>query len=150
MENSNLNLPQEEYEPVISQPIDMDTEIILDVFDIHGDREIKTCCGDICKIVNALRDYSRMLVIVCDTWKLQGFHRSTYEYHAEKLRGIADKFQAGIGYDYDAVLEKCRQRRSKKSRDEDVGGEAVEMALLKAERAAKTKNKQNGAIHRES
>ena len=38
-------------------------------------------------------------------YKRQGFHRATYEYHAEKLRKIADKLQAGIGYDYDKAVE---------------------------------------------
>ena len=30
----------------------------------------------------------------------------SYEYHAEKLRKIADKLQAGIGYDYDKAVER--------------------------------------------
>ena len=59
--------------------------------------DIQQIYGDICKTVNALRDYSRILTMVCDTWDLHGFHRIKYEFHAEKLREIADKFQAGIG-----------------------------------------------------
>ncbi len=143
-EQQPLNLPYEKYEPIISRPVEQDAlgvEVTLRVFDIHGDHEINTCYGDICKIVNALRDYSRLLEMVCDEWGLEGFHRATYEYHAEKLREIAGKYQAGIGYDYDAAMEKCKKKRGKKQRNEDVGGEAIEMMLLKSKREAESKAK---------
>lgn len=139
MRDENLNLPQEEYEPVVSRPVDLEfmgAEVVLSVFDIEGDHEIRTCYGDICKTVNALRDYSKMLTMVCDTWNLHGFHRATYEFYAGKLREIADKFQAGIGYDYDAAMEQCEKRKGKKRREEDTGGEAMAMGLLKARQAA--------------
>ncbi len=140
MDSEKLNLPREQYEPVVSQPVDMEfmgSEITLCVFDIGGDHEIKTCYGDICKTVNALRDYSRLLEMVCDTWDLQGFHRAKYEFEAKKLREVADKFQAGIGYDYDAAVEHCR----KKPRNEDIGGEALAMGFLKSRQAAEAKAK---------
>ena len=85
--------------------------------------------------------YSRLLGMVCDTWDLQGFHRAKYEFYADKLWEIADKFQGGIGYDYDAALERCRKKQGKKPRDEDVGGEALAMGLLKAQQAAEAKAK---------
>ena len=137
-----LDLPREEYEPVVSRPVDLEfmgIEVILSVFDIKGDHEIRTCYGDICKTVNALRDYSRFLTMVCDTWDLHGFHRIKYEFYAEKLREIADKLQAGIGYDYDAAMEQCEKRKGKKHREEDTGGEAMAMGLLKAQQAAEAK-----------
>lgn len=139
MRDEKLNLPWEEYEPVVSRPVDLEfmgAEVVLSVFDIEGDHEIRTCYGDICKTVNALRDYSKMLTMVCDTWNLHGFHRATYEFYAGKLREIADKFQAGIGYDYDAAVEQCEKRKGKKRREEDTGGEAMAMGLLKARQAA--------------
>ena len=139
MRDEKLNLPREEYEPVVSRPVDLEfmgAEVVLSVFDIEGDHEIRTCYGDICKTVNALRDYSKMLTMVCDTWDLHGFHRATYEFYAGKLREIADKFQAGIGYDYDAAVEQCEKRKGKKRREEDTGGEAMAMGLLKARQAA--------------
>lgn len=137
-----LDLPCEEYEPVVSRPVDLEfmgMEVVLSVFDINGNHEIRTCYGDICKTVNALRDYSRLLTMVCDTWDLHGFHRIKYEFHAEKLREVADKLQAGIGYDYDAAVEQCEKRKGKKHREEDTGGEAMAMGLLKAQQAAEVK-----------
>ena len=142
MRDEKLNLPREEYEPVVSRPVDLEfmgAEVVLSVFDIEDDHEIRTCYGDICKTVNALRDYSKMLTMVCDTWDLHGFHRATYEFYAGKLREIADKFQAGIGYDYDTAMEQCEKRKGKKRREEDTGGEAMAMGLLKAQQAAEAK-----------
>lgn len=144
MNRNNLNLPREEYEPVVSRPVDLDlmgTEVILSVFDIKGDHEIRMCYGDIYKTVNALRDYSKLLAMVCDTWDLHGFHRVKYEFHAEKLLEIADKLQAGIGYDYDAAVEQCEKQKTEKHRDDDVGGEALEMGILKTQQAAEAKAK---------
>lgn len=141
-ERQPLNLLYEIYEPVISRPVDLDAlgvEVTLHVFDIHSNHEIKTCCGDICKIVNALRDYSRLLEMVCDEWDLGGFHRAAYEFHAETLRELAGKFQEGIGYDYDAAVAKCQKKRGKKQHDKDVGGEALTMGYLKSKQLAEAK-----------
>lgn len=112
-----LELPSATYEPQLSASIDLERclsgEVLLHVFDLSGTHEVKTCYGDVVKIVNALRDYAKLLETVCDEWELGGFHRATYEYQAEKLRQIADKLQRGIGYDYDAAVRKCQKLRGK-------------------------------------
>lgn len=148
MSNETLNLPCGEFEPVVSQPLELDalgTELSICFQDLDGPCEIKTCYGDICKIVNALRDYAKMLRMVCGEWNLQGCHRAVYELHADKLEEISKKYQAGIGYDYDKAMEKCRKKRGKRRRDSDVGGEAMAMAYLKAQRTVAAKNKSNFA-----
>ena len=131
------SLPRDKFEIISMTPIELDAmaaELTISFQDIDGLCEIKTCYGDIRKIVDALMDYSRMLEMVCDQWNLHGFHRVTYEYHAEKLRAIARKYQAGIHYDYDAAVEKCQKRQSKQQRDDDPGGDALELAFLKEQR----------------
>lgn len=129
-------LPQDVFRPVISQSVQLEQflgEKLQFCFrDLDGAHSFMTCYGDIYKTVNALRDYCRLLELVCDQWELTGFHRATYEYHAEKLREIAGKLQAGIGYDYDKAIEKCKKKQAKKHRNSDVG----EDALLLATRAA--------------
>lgn len=142
--NQTLNLPQEEYEPILAQPAEMsllEEEITISAFDIGGDHVFKTCYGDIKKIVDALRDYIRMLEMSCNTWDLQGFHRALFEIYAQELRKIADKFQAGIGYDYDATLENCNKKAQRKSRKDDPGGDALELALMRRRQKAE----KNGA-----
>ena len=129
--------PQEKFQPILEQSMLLDSvlqaeEVKIVFRDIkQGDVHIKTCYGDIYKVVNALRDYSRLLTMTCEAWGLTGFHKATYEYYAQKAKEIADKYQAAIGYDYDKALEKCRKKQAKKKDTEasDVGGEALELML---------------------
>lgn len=144
MSDENLGLPRERFEPVAALPIEIDalgTELNICFQDLDGPCKIRTCYGDICKIVNALRDYARMLRMVCEEWNLQGCQQIVYEIHADKLEEISKKYQAGIGYDYDKALEKCRKKQARKQRDSDVGGEAMAMAYLQAQRTAAAKDK---------
>lgn len=112
-ENRLPELPQEAFRPMIAQSVQLEQflgeELTFCFRDLDGAHTFTTCYGDIYKTVNALRDYVRLLESVCDQWELTGFHRATNEYHAEKLRKIADKLQAGIGYDYDKAVEKCKK-----------------------------------------
>lgn len=123
---------REIFEPVLAHPIEMEEflqqEFILSYIDLDGSHELKTCCGDILKIINALMDYTRMLRMVCDQWNLQGFHRAIYEYHADKLQEIARKYQTAIGYDYDAAMEKCRKKQEREQRRDNVGEDALALA----------------------
>ena len=124
--------PRKLFEPIISRPMELEqyaSEITLHMRDIDGDHEIRTCYGDIYKIVNALMDYARLLELVCDEWRLQGYHRVYYEYHAEKLRAIAKKYQEGIGYDYDAAIEQCKAKKKRGPKDDSIGGDALELAM---------------------
>ena len=76
-----LELPAATYEPQLSASIDLERrlsgEVLLHIFDLSGTLEVKTCYGDVVKIVNALRDYAKLLELVCDEWELAGFHRAT-------------------------------------------------------------------------
>ena len=143
-ERQSLCLPQEQFEAIVSRPVELEflgEELTLDVFAIYENHEIKTCYGDVVKIVNSLRDYAMLLEMVCDEWSLGEFQRATYEYYAGRLREIAGKYQAGIGYDYDAAIEKCRKKAARQSREDEPGGEAMAMAYLKSGRAADAKAK---------
>ena len=141
MSEKNRGLPREKFEPVAVQPIELDalgTELTICFQDLGTPREIRTCYGDICKIVNVLREYARILRMVCKEWDLRGYHRAAYELHADKLEEISKKYQTGIGYDYDKAVEKCRKNRARTQRDSDVGGEAMAMAYLMAQRTAQS------------
>lgn len=147
MPDKVLDLPRDKFEPVASQPMELDalnTELSICFEDLEGPRKIDTCYGDVCKIVNALRDYAKMLRMVCVEWELQGYHQAVYELHADKLEEISKKYQAGIGYDYDRAMERCRKKREKQRRNDDVGGEAMAMAYLKAQRTAQAKEQKEG------
>ena len=69
MSEKNRGLPREKFEPVAVQPIELDalgTELTICFQDLGTPREIRTCYGDICKTVNALRDYAKIMRMVCD------------------------------------------------------------------------------------
>ena len=142
-EDTGLNLPKETFQPVISNSMEleqwMDSGFTLCIHTLAGIRQMKTCYGDIVKIVNALRDYARILEMGCVQWHLEGFHLASYQCHADKLRHIADKFQDGIGYDYDAALERCKKRREHPKRDEGIGEEAMMLAVRSASEQAARK-----------
>lgn len=134
------HFPRKLFEPIISRSIALDklaTEVVLHAFDVNGTHDIQTCYGDIYKIVNALMDYAKMLEEVCDEWNLQGYHRAVYEVHAENLRAIAKKYQAGIGYDYDEAMDRCRTKKRTAKTDDDIGGEALELSLRKSRKGKK-------------
>ncbi len=136
-------LPREIYEPVLAHHMEVEEylkqELTLSYVDLDGSHELQTCYGDILKTINALMDYTRMLDLVCEQWHLTGFHKATYEYHAGKLREIAEKFQTAIGYDYHAAVEKCRKKQAKKSRSDDVGEDALTLTARRQQKAAEKK-----------
>lgn len=147
-------LPREIYEPVLAHHMEIEEylkqELTLSYVDLDGSHELKTCYGDILKTINALMDYTRMLNLVCEQWNLTGFHKATYEYQAGKLREIAEKFQTAIGYDYDAAVEKCRKKRAKKSRSDDVGEDALTLTVRRQQKAAEKKAEGEKAKQREA
>lgn len=124
----------------------LNQDVTIEFFDLSGEHTFKTCYGNLCKTVNALMDYARILELACEQWQLQGYHRALYEYQAEKLREIAGKYGEGIGYDYAAAVEKCRKKQARKS-DSDVGEEAMALLVRKNNRAAeKSKKKETKAL----
>lgn len=132
--------PREIYEPVLSPSVELDSylkqELTISYFNTDGDHEMQTCYGDLKLTVDALTDYTHMLDTVCKQWNLKGFHRASYEYHADRLRKFAEKIQAAIGYDYAATLEKCRKKQ-KKQRNDDIGEDGI--TLLARHRKATAK-----------
>lgn len=129
---AEISLPRKIFEEMLEapSPLDkiMDAEVILDVFSTYGAKPVKTCYGDICKTVNALMDYSRLLETVCDQWSLAGYHRASYELRAQQLRKIAEKLQKGIGYNYEAALRRCGKRRRRRY-DDGVGEDALVLTV---------------------
>ena len=110
-DNEHL-FPQESFQPILERSMALDGLLPTEEDGLAvkpsntAEMKILTCYGDIYKIVNAMRDYSRLLLLTCDAWELTGFHRALYEYHAQKASEIADKYQAAIGNDYFKALEK--------------------------------------------
>lgn len=121
MENKKLS--KEKHGPIVAQPVELAAlgeEVMLCLQTISGPCEIKTCRGDIRLIVDVLRDYARILRSVCFDWELDSYTREIYEIHAYKLERIAEKYQAGIGYDYDKALELCKKKKRPTTPDSGI------------------------------
>lgn len=123
-----------------------DKELMISFMDFEGQQEIKTCQGDIYKIVNALMDYSRLLETAAQEWDISSYHKAVYEVQAEELRKIANKYSLGIGYNYYEALEKCKkhmERQQQKGRSaDDVGEEALALTLRQGQRKQAQKEQQ--------
>lgn len=135
---------REAFEPIFSRTIEMDkfaAEVVLHYQDLDGEHEIRTCCGDIYKIVNVFMDYARLLELVNDEWGLDSYRRAVNEVTADKLRSIARKYQEAIGYDYDAALAKCEAKQKKQRKDDDVGADALELTATRGKRKPKKREK---------
>ena len=135
---------REVFEPILSRTIEMDkfaAEVILRYRDLDGEHEIRTCPGDIYKIVNVFMDYARLLELVNDEWNLDPYRRAVNDVTADKLRSIARKYQEAIGYDYEAAMAKCEAKRKKQCTDDDVGGDALDLAAKRGKRPPKKKEK---------
>ena len=100
--------------------------------------QVETCYGDLIIMINALMDYASLLDGAVKEWGLDGYHASSYRYHAERCRKISRHYAQAIGYDYEMALEKCRKKQEK-HQESDVGEDALAAAYHKGLREAKAK-----------
>lgn len=138
-------LGEEVMAPVMEQPFQMDLlgeSVVISFLGKKRTETLTVCMGDIYKTVNALMDYARLLELAVKEWNLEGYHRMTYEIHAEEYRKVAQKFADGIGYDYQKALETCKKKQSR--RDEGVGEEALVLTVRQAQRNASEEGTDKG------
>lgn len=134
------------FEPDMTDTVEV-TELYGDkpggIFDFLGldwkPHTIRTCWGDLQVMCNALEDYASVLERVIQEWGLEGYHAAVYEIHAVRCRKIAKKYAAAIGYDREAALKKCRRKRQES--DDDVGEEAMALAVKRSKSKAERKDK---------
>ena len=134
-------LPAARFEPATTATVEMtesdgmEQGAILrftDAGQSGGDRELRTCYGDLYAVVNALRDYANILEGVIPEWGLTGYHAAVYELHAARCREIAGKYAAAIGYDYDKAMERCLKRRARDGSGDDTGLDGLEALVRKS------------------
>ena len=133
-------LPAAKFEPATTATVEL-TEIdgmeqgailrFTDADQSGGDRELRTCYGDLYAVVNALRDYANILEGVIPEWGLTGYHAAIYELHAARCREIAGKYAAAIGYNYDKAMERCLKRRARDGSGDDTGLDGLEALARK-------------------
>ena len=147
-------LPAARFEPATTATVEMtesdgmEQGAILrftDAGQSGGDRELRTCYGDLYAVVNALRDYANILEGVIPEWGLTGYHAAVYELHAARCREIAGKYAAAIGYDYDKAMERCLKRRARDGSGDDTGLDGLEALARKRRRPDADKQQKGGS-----
>ena len=85
---------------------------------------VVTCSyGDIVLIIGMLHSYVDMLdETMGDDIMYQAYYRG-------KFVEIADRLAAQIGYDYEKQMEKCRKKHDKKEKYDDIGEDAMVLAV---------------------
>lgn len=94
--------------------------------------DVSLAYGDLVLIVAMLRDYVRTLD------ELRGDSIQYQVYYREKFMRIAKRIEEQTGYSYDAALKKC----NKKEKQNDIGEDAMLLALKKQTREAKKKEEE--------
>lgn len=87
------------------------------------------------KVSCSYRDIVYMICILKEYLKLieekKGF---TWEYYREQFSKLADRLSEQIEYDYDKQMEKYSKRMGKKEREDDVGEDAMALAVKRGKR----------------
>ena len=110
--------------------------------------EVTCSYGDIVLIISMLRDYVKGLD------EIKHGNIDWEAYYRNKFLKMADRLSEQIGYDYDKALEKCLKKAEKAAKDDDIGEEALVLALKKGAAKKKeeskddTRNQDQEDIHR--
>ena len=109
-----------------------ETVVCEGAYNVHtspiGQYRVNLTYGDLTLIVAMIEDYVR---------GLEATHSNdmALQYHIDKFKHISEKIQKQIEYDYEKKKEKC----AKKKKDDDIGEDAMILALKKSMREAEAK-----------
>lgn len=90
------------------------------------DYAVSCSYGDIVLIICMLHDYVKVL----DEIKNDDIQWKTY--YRERFIKMADRLSEQIEYDYDAALERCRKKLGKKEDSDDIGEDAMVLAVKRS------------------
>lgn len=93
---------------------------------------IHTCEGDITVMCNAMADYADLIMEFIRQSDYEGYQKAFYEVYANRCRKISEKLQEQIGYSREAAIERCRIKRGWRESDNDIGEDALVMAVKKS------------------
>lgn len=108
----------------------------VEYYNLSGQElHFKICPGDLQIVCNVLYDYCNMISEmladppdgvdenILQLWKAR------YEYYLQRVQKIRGKIENGIGYSAEKAIEKCNKRKPQK--DNDIGEDALVMAMKK-------------------
>lgn len=95
------------------------------------DYVISCSYGDVVLIIAMLRDYVKMLD------EVKGDDITYKAYYRNKFLQIANRLSGQIDYDYDKAVENCHKKQRKKKKDNDIGEDAMVLAVTRGKRPEK-------------
>lgn len=89
--------------------------------------DFKVSCSyrDVVFIICILKEYVKLI------GDREGF---TWDYYREQFSKLADRLSEQIEYDYDKQMERCRKQMQKKEKNDDVGEDAMALAVKRGKR----------------
>lgn len=90
------------------------------------DYKVSCSYGDIVFIICILKDY---LKIIKDKEGIM------WDYYREQFAELADHLSSQIEYDYEKQAEKCRKKMGRNTPKDDVGGEAMALAVKRRKKS---------------
>ena len=109
-----------------------ETVVCDGAYNVHsspiGQYRVNLTYGDLTLIVAMIEDYVR---------GLEALHKDdvSWQWHINKFKHISEKIQLQIDYDYEKKKEKC----AKKKKNDDIGEDAMILALKKSMKEAEAK-----------
>ena len=98
------------------------------------DYKVSCSYGDMVFIICILNDYLKLIA------EKEGH---IWDYYRGRFAKLADKLSAQIGYDYEKQVEKCRKKLVTKEKQDDIGEDAMTLAVKRSGRS-KRKEEENG------
>ncbi len=89
------------------------------------DYKVSCSYGDIVFIICILKDYLKLIN------EKEGF---MWDYYRDKFSKLASKLSMQIEYDYEKQLEKCRKKMNTTMTNNDVGADAMALAVQRKKR----------------
>lgn len=116
-------------------------QVDVEYYNLKGEElHLKLPPGDLIKICNVLHDYVDLLRYYEAEYEndiSRAVSVMVYGVYADRLKKIQEKIESSLGYSTEQAIKKCRKKALKKSRDKDIG----EDALVLASRARATNQK---------
>lgn len=98
------------------------------------DYTVSCSYGDMVLIICVVKDYLRTIS------EKEG---PTWDYYRTRFTKMADRLSAQIEYDYDEAMRRCKKKMAAKESNNDVGEDAMMLAVKYGGQTKKKRSKQN-------
>lgn len=111
----------------------------LEYYDLLGkDLSLKVAPGDLYKICNVLHDYEHLVRCGSQLVEMYEGAQMFWDIYADQLLKIRGKIEKALGYSVEKAISKCEKKKLRKESDDDVGEDAIVLAMKRGSTKKKT------------